>query len=207
MRTITDVPGGALFLSMALVINFFDTPIFVLTPFHVVDYFQGDAATLGMVAGSLSAGVLIGYAGAARWPIAGVRQSTTVLLTIVAMCSFFIVFSFSFSSIFAGIFLLFAGVANGYWSIYFETTLQRMVRREALGRVYACFGLLTAGLTPVAALLSGIALDIMNQQTALLFIDCSVIMTLYPCLLIFNRKFLNFFDCLKRRDNDPEASI
>ncbi len=201
VRAITKIPGGAIFLSMALLINFFATPIFVLMPFHVTDYLQGDAATLGVIVGALSAGVLAGYALAARWSIAK-GGSTVILTTIVVMSAFFIIFSISRNFIISCTSLFLAGVANGYWSIYFETTLQRMVRREALGRVYACFGLLSAGLTPAAALAGGLALDLLNQRTTILFLVCSILMTLYPLTLFFNQKFLSFFDRLADVNSD-----
>jgi len=193
VKTITDIEGGALFLSMALVINFFATPIFVLMPFHVTDYLRGDAATLGWVLGSLTAGVLLGYACAAKWPISGPNSAAIVSATIVTMCAWFIVFSFCVSPIFASICLVGAGIANGYWSIYYETALQRAIPREALGRVYACFGLLSACLVPVASLIGGVVLDYLDGQTVVLFLTCSILMTLYPLVLSFSKSYRTFF--------------
>lgn len=194
---ISRVPGGKAFLSMALVINFFATPIFVLMPFHVARTLHGGATLFGTLMGALTCGVLIGYL-VAGWRSASAFQGRyCISVTIVAMCAAFIVFAVARDTWLALVALLCAGVANGYWSIFFETALQGAVERAVLGRVYAAFGILSGGAVPIAALVGGCLLDLLSQETRALFVCCASFMTIYAVILAFSRPFNDFFQYLR----------
>ncbi|QIM71273.1 MFS transporter [Bordetella trematum] len=198
VSTLTKIPGGRLFLSMALVINFFATPIFVLMPFHVSNVLHGQASLYGALMASLSLGILTGYFFAAKFSLARTSNSTTIVAIIVLMCAAFVIFAQATSPTLALIALFIAGIANGYWSIFFETSLQSTIPRDALGRVYACYGMLSGGLVPLSSLLGGIILDFIGQDTVLLFSICAAFMTAYPLLLLSRKNFTSFFDHLRR---------
>ena len=195
---LTRAPGGALFLSMALVVNFFVTPFFVLMPFHVSRVLHGGALFYGLLMATLSAGVLAGYLAAAKFPLSRATRPSSVVCVIVCMCGCFLLFSLLRNPYFAFITLFMAGLANGYWSIFFETAIQSVIPRESLGRVYACYGLLSGGLIPLASLAGGVVLDVLSQDTRMLFSLCASIMTTYPLVLLSNRRFVSFFEYLKR---------
>jgi drug/metabolite transporter superfamily protein YnfA len=182
---------------MALVVNFFVTPFFVLMPFHVSGVLHGDAFFYGLLMAILSAGVLTGYLAAARVPFSRATRSSFVVCVIACMCGSFLLFSQLSAPYFAAMALFAAGLANGYWSIFFETAIQSVIPRESLGRVYACYGLFSGGLIPVASLVGGVILDVLNQDTRMLFSFCAAIMTAYPLVLLSSRRFVSFFDCLK----------
>lgn len=147
---------------------------------------------------TLSAGVLAGYLAAARVPLSRATRSSSVVCVITCMCRCFLLFSRLSDPYLAVIALFLAGLANGYWSIFFETAVQRVIPWESLGRVYACCGLLSGGLIPAASLAGGVVLDVLNQDTRTFFSVCAVIMTAYPLVLLSSGRFVSFFDYLKR---------
>ncbi|WP_082818847.1 MFS transporter [Cupriavidus nantongensis] len=196
--TLCRLPGGRLFLSMALVINFFATPIFVLMPFHASGVLRVDASMYGFLMAMLSVGVLTGYTMAAKVPMPKIKQTHSVLYIVIFMCGCFLLFSQIRSFAVACVLLVAAGIANGYWSIFFETALQRSISRNELGRVYALYGLLSGGMMPLASLVGGIALDALGGDTRILFLVCSLMMTSYPIFLSTRKEFFSFFESLER---------
>ncbi|EON17925.1 major facilitator superfamily protein [Cupriavidus sp. GA3-3] len=186
---------------MALVINFFATPILVLMPFHASGVLRVSVPMYGLLMAALSMGVLIGYLMAAKIPVPRLNQTRVVVSIISFMCGCFLLFSRTGNFTLASLLLFAAGVANGYWSIFFETTLQRVIPRGALGRVYACYGLLSGGLIPLASLVGGVALDVLVGDTRVLFTVCALVMTMYPMFLSTRKGFSSFFESLESESN------
>ncbi|RAS12193.1 MFS transporter [Cupriavidus alkaliphilus] len=196
-----SLPGGRLFLSMALVINFFATPILVLMPFHASGVLRADAPMYGFLMAMLSLGVLMGYTMAAKVPMPKFMKTRIVLYVVTFMCGCFLLFSQIRIFSVACVLLVAAGIANGYWSIFFETALQKSIARSELGRVYAFYGLLSGGMIPLASLVGGIALDALGGDTRILFSVCSLMMTAYPIFLSTRKEFFSFFESLERELN------
>ncbi|UIF86831.1 MFS transporter [Cupriavidus sp. UYPR2.512] len=199
--TLASIQGGRQFLSMALVINFFATPILVLMPFHASGVLRASVPMYGFLMAALSMGVLIGYLMAAKVPVPRLNQTRVVVSIIAFMCGCFLLFSRTGNFTLASLLLFAAGVANGYWSIFFETTLQRVIPRGAFGRVYACYGLLSGGLIPLASLVGGVVLDILAGDTRVLFTFCALVMTMYPMFLLTRKEFSSFFESLESEFN------
>jgi MFS family permease len=196
VRAITNINGASEYFIMALVINFMATPIFVLMPFQVARVFGSGAETYGLLMASFSVGIIAGYTLSGR-NLIKFNNPYIIIYSIVLMCAFFILFSLSDNIYISYLSLFFAGVSNGFWSIIFQTSVQLIMPKESLGRIYSLFGLMSGGLTPIASFFSGFALSILDNNTRILFSICALLMTAYPVIMLKNKKFVSFFDVLK----------
>ncbi|PKY10276.1 hypothetical protein B1757_10410 [Acidithiobacillus marinus] len=196
LHAITNINGATEFFIMALVVNFLATPIFVLMPFQVARIFGSGAATYGLLMASFSVGIVVGYILSGRHLIK-FKNPYIIIYAIVIMCAFFILFALSENIYLSYLSLFFAGVSNGFWSIIFETSVQLIMPKESLGRIYSLFGLMSGGLTPIASLFSGFTLAMLDNNTRILFSVCALLMTAFPVIMLMNKNFVSFFDVLR----------
>ncbi|OZI36271.1 hypothetical protein CEG14_14760 [Bordetella genomosp. 1] len=197
---VLGIPGARNFFGMGLIINFFATPIFVLMPFHVSNALLGDEVSYGIIMALFAAGVLAGYVLVAKIPFFGLLKKTTLIRLVLLMCFMFLLLAQASDFKWACVYLFSAGVANGIWSILFETALQSTVPRRSLGRVYAWYGLVCGGLIPIAGLLGGMLFDFLKNDTRWLFTFCAVIMTGYSLSLLKSKGINLFFAHLGEMD-------
>ncbi len=132
-------------------------PMFVGLPVIAQDRLPGGAAALGMILGASGLGSLVGMLCVAMLP--RLDDKHFARLVFVLMVAFGIsvgILAFVNTTwVIAGAMAL-AGLANGYASIVFMTSLQRMTAPEFLGRVMSLIMLAMVGLMPVSQAVAGV---------------------------------------------------
>ena len=195
LKQIRTIRGASEYLCTAVSINVFAAPILVYMPFHASSTFGGDALIYATLMGSLSCGIFLGYLTAAFLPIKKAASSTSITATIVLMCFCFLGFARSHELYVAASWLSVAGLANGYWSVFFETGMQSSLPRHLLGRVFATLGLGSGIAVPFSTLCAGVWLDRFEHDTHVLFTVCAFGMTIVPTtLLLFSANYRAFFE-------------
>jgi DHA3 family macrolide efflux protein-like MFS transporter len=193
MHLLMGFPGAWQFFLMALTINALAAPVFLLLPFHVENQIGGDAASYGVVVSGLLLGSLIGYFFAGLIKIPTRVRVAVVIAAVTIMCCAFIFVAIAPTIRLMFVAMVVAGIANGFWSILFETAMQTCIPREYLGRIFGVFGTLSGALTPIAIAVGGVIGDLSRKNTVAIFISCAIAMILTLLILACDSRFRQFF--------------
>lgn len=192
-QELRTVPGAARVFLMAMGINLMAAPIFVLLPFHVEDAMGGGAAHYGILMATMIAGSLGGYAIAGLGRLPSWARGGSVAAAVCIMCASFIGVGTSTTLVQGACWMLLAGLSHGYWSILFETALQKEIRREFLGRTFAAFGLVGRSMMPVGYLVGGIMGEALRAHVSAAIVGLSMVLAAVPLLFALDSAFRSFF--------------
>ncbi len=150
-------------LSVAMALNFFFAPIFVLLPIFVSDHLNADSAVYGYLLSANMLGAVLatlmlsvtewvqGNLWAVKWGIA--IQSALMFLLLLLPAGMWVGH--------LAVFLV-VGLFNAVVNIYFQTLLQRMTRPDFIGKMFGLVNTATGALQPAAQGLAGAAASVFS---------------------------------------------
>lgn len=175
-------PGLRDFAVLASLLNFFAMPVLVLFPFYVDLYLKADARWYGFLMAAIGGGSVVGYLLAGVLEVTGRGRQLLVLTTLVLDPILFAVIAFV-SNVYLALAISFAsGVALGIINVYTMSLIQASTPQEVRGRVLGVLMTLSAGLTPIAMALGGVAGDLTGKNIPLIYGvcgACSLLLTLW----------------------------
>lgn len=150
-------------MMVAMVLNVFSAPIFILLPKFVGEQLQAGSQVFGYLLSAQMAGALVATTLMAstkivknnlwivRWGIVGLGVLTVGFA--IAPSQVWWIHVFIFGAM---------GVINAIVNIYFGTVLQRVTRPEHMGKVFGFLTTLSHGLQPLSQGVSGILADLIR---------------------------------------------
>lgn len=162
----------------AAVINFFSMPFIVLLPFHVEDTLGSTPDWFGYMLAGLGAGGIVGYAVAGTLRTSGGVRSVLLVSCLVGVAACMGALGIAPSVGAALALMIVAGVFHGYFQVGIVTILQLSTPEEMRGRVFGVLQTLVMGLSPIAMGLTGVAADLLDHNTRLLFTACGGVLLL-----------------------------
>lgn len=201
-----DAGLKSIFYVFAL-LNLFVSPLFVILPYYVEDVLALTADWYGYVAGTFGVGAIIGYLLVGVLKPQGTARRNTILLAF--FCSACLVFSLSIITTPVVALVCFAalGILNGYTNVIFISQIQTSIAPEIRGRVMGNFMTLTGAVVPVALGISGVLIDVLNKDIALMLMGCGVALIIVSISLVFNRDFLKFLLFTPQEDEQKPVKV
>lgn len=195
LRYIWYVRGLRGLILLSTLVNFFSVPIVVLLPFYVDDFLRLTPDWYGFLLASYSAGTLMGYILVGVFVVSGRMRARLMLggMALEATCYILIVLIGAPLSA-LGLAIV-AGLANGFLLVNMATIMQISTPGELRGRVFGLLGTIAASITPIAAGLSGIVADLVDQNIPLIYLVCSAMMLLLTVTMALNRDIRGFLAC------------
>jgi DHA3 family macrolide efflux protein-like MFS transporter len=160
LRYVLSWRGLTVLLVMAVLCNFFFTPLFSILPLLVTKFFQGDIIHLGWIESAWGIGVVAGGLILGAW--GGFRRKIhTVLVGLVGMGLGMLLVWATPSHLFflalAG--MAFSGVMHPITNGPFHAIIQSRVSPEMQGRVFTLVASLATAAVPLSMLVAGPAAD------------------------------------------------
>jgi MFS family permease len=193
------------FMIAAAVINFFSMPFFVLLPFHVEDTLGSTPDWFGYMLAGFGAGGIVGYAAAGTLRTTGRSRGAIMALCLVGLAACMTALGVAPTVGTSLALMIVAGVFHGYFQVGIMTILQLSTPEDMRGRVFGVLQTLVMGLTPISMGLAGVAADLVDQNTRLLFTVCGGVLFVTAVVVAFDpplRGYLAYETESKRDDAD-----
>lgn len=187
-------PGLRDFAVLASMLNFFVMPVLVLLPFYVDLYLKADARWYGFLMAAIGGGSVVGYLLAGVLKVTGKGREILVLATLLLNAVLFSVIGFVSNGFIALVLGFLVGAALGIINVYTMSLVQASTPQEVRGRVLGVLMTMSAGLTPLAMVLGGVAGDLTGKNIPLIYGvcgACSLFLTLGLGLRRGVREFLS----------------
>ncbi|MDP3059062.1 MAG: MFS transporter [bacterium] len=155
-RYLLDNPVLNKILRVALVLNFFGPPVFLLLPKFVNDYIGAGPELYGYLIGAMMTGTLLAAILISTTKIVD-KYPSIIMWGITAQGVLMMIFPFlpiKYHYAFLITFLV-CGFLNGITHIYFVTMLQRLTVPEHRGKTFGFLSTITGALSPAAQGISG----------------------------------------------------
>jgi len=175
------------FVLLSMLLSFFGAPIAILLTFYVQDVLQVSTGWYGGLLAVYAIGAMIGFV------LAGALQMTPQLrgkITVVAILLQAIVYGLlGFAPVIwvAMVLMVLNGIMNGFIQVHITTIMQVSTPGEIRGRVFGLLAAAGGALTPIALGVSGIVIDVLDQNIRLIFIGSGVIMFLLSLIMLSGR--------------------
>lgn len=147
-------------MQVAMVLNLFSAPIFILLPKFVAEHLGADSAVFGYLLSAQMAGALLAMLLMSATPL--VRKNLWLVrwgLVLAGLLTIsLILLPRELVYLHVAVFGL-LGVVNSVVNVYFGTVLQRATRPEHMGKVFGLLTTMSQGLQPLSQGLSGLAAD------------------------------------------------
>ena len=160
LRYVWSWPGLIAICVLAMLLNFFVVPAFVLMPILVTQHFRGGALQLGWLnsawgAGLVSGGLVLGVWGGFR------RRIVTMLMGIVGLGVGLLLVASAPPSLLtlALVGMLVGGAMNSMCNGSAHALLQQVVRPEMQGRTFTLIGSLCNAMSPLSMAIAGPVAD------------------------------------------------
>lgn len=206
-RAIMDNKGlKATFIMFAL-LNFFVAPVYVILPFYVEDVLHAPTDWYGYIAGVFGFGSVIGYMIVGIFKFQGKAKRNAIIFSFMGSSVLFLALSGISILWLALVSFGLIGVLNGFIQINIITQIQMSIKSEMRGRILGNLMTLTSGVVPIALALSGIIIDLLNQQVRIMFMSCGIILVLLSVVMLFNKNFTEFLASKPAEENEDEENV
>lgn len=170
MRYVLSWRGLCVLLVMAVLCNFFFTPLFSILPILVTDYFKGGVYQLGWIESAWGLGVVAGGLILGAWG-GFKRKITSVLAGLIGMGLGMLLVWLAPARLFwlalAG--MAVAGVSHPITNGPFQAIIQSRVAPEMQGRVFTLVASLATAAVPLSMLVAGPAADAFGPRVLYVF--------------------------------------
>lgn len=192
-RYIWRKPGMRMVFLAAGTLNFFFAPIMVIMPFYVEDYMHLPTDWYGYIYAFFGLGTIIGFGLASALKVQGRAASVLVGLSFIVFGGIMTGLAFT-QQLWAVIALtIIGGAAMGIVNINIMTQLQSQTEERYRGRVMGNLTTLSMGIMPISLGLTGLVLDLLNQDVLLLLSITGAIVIVIAFFLMLNAPFMQFF--------------
>jgi MFS family permease len=191
-KYIINRPGLRDTVIISAILGFFVAPLGILLPFFVEDYLKVEIAWTGYILAAFGIGSFFGYifAGAIRFQPK--TRGRFLLVLIFAQAIGFFIFGFVRNSYIALLMGFLYGFVQGVVLVNITTILQITTSGEMRGRIFGILATISSSLTPIAMGLTGVVVDLINQNIPAIFIGSGIIMILITAVVSLDRHFRNF---------------
>ena len=191
-KYIINRPGLRDTVIISAILGFFVAPLGILLPFFVEDYLKVEIAWTGYILAAFGIGSFVGYifAGAIRFQPK--TRGRFLLVLIFAQAIGFFIFGFVRNSYIALLMGFLYGFVQGVVLVNITTILQITTSGEMRGRIFGILATISSSLTPIAMGLTGVVVDLINQNIPAIFIGSGIIMILITAVVSLDRHFRNF---------------
>ena len=170
MRYVLSWRGLSVLLLMAVLCNFFFTPLFSILPILVTGYFKGGIYQLGWIesawgVGVVTGGLILGVWGGFK------RKITSVLAGLIGMGLGMLLVWLAPADLFvlALVGMAFSGVSHPITNGPFQAIIQSRVAPEMQGRVFTLVASLATAAVPLSMLVAGPAADAFGPRVLYAF--------------------------------------
>ncbi|MCU0490106.1 MAG: MFS transporter [Chloroflexaceae bacterium] len=191
-RYVWRAPGLREFLLISTAINFFNTPILILLPFFVEDRLGLTSDWYGYIVAASAIGALLGYLLMLVLPLRGRGRGLGMLACFIIGPIGTIVMSQLLNPWLVLLLALCNGFTTGFVMVNVTTILQLTTPTEMRGRVFGLLGTLGGAVAPLAAGLSGVVADALNQNIPLIYGGCGAIMLTIALLGLLVKQYRQF---------------
>ncbi len=162
--------GLSVLLVMAVMCNFFFTPLFTILPILVTDFFKGGVYQLGWIESAWGVGVVAGGLILGAWG-GFKRKITSVLAGLIGMGLGMLLVWLAPADLFvlALVGMAFAGVSHPITNGPFHAIIQSRVAPEMQGRVFTLVASLATAAVPLSMLAAGPAADAFGPRVLYAF--------------------------------------
>lgn len=173
-------------------LNFFMAPIYVILPFYVEDVLNATTDWYGYIVGVFSAGSVIGYLIVGVFKFKGHVRKNAIVFSFISSALLFLALSGISVLWIALISFGLVGILNGFIQINILTQIQMSIKSEMRGRILGNLITLSTAVVPLSLALSGIIIDLLDQQIRVFFMSCGIILVILTVAMLFNKDFLEF---------------
>lgn len=169
-RYVLSWKGLRVLLVMAVLCNFFFTPLFMILPLLVTDFFQGGVFQLGWIESAWGFGVVAGGLILGAWG-GFKRKIYSVLAGLVGMGLGMLLVWLAPADVFmlALVGMAFSGVSHPITNGPFHAIIQSRVAPEMQGRVFTLVASLATAAVPLSMLVAGPAADAFGPRVLFAF--------------------------------------
>ena len=187
MRYVWRRTGLRNFVLLSMLLAFFGAPVAILLTFYVQDVMKVSAAWYGILLSFYGFGAMIGFviAGALRLPAKQRGRLTIVAILLQALV---------YGSLgvapnvwVASVLMTLHGLMNGFIQVHITSIMQVSTPSDIRGRVFGLLGAIAGALAPIALGISGVVIDLLDQNIRLIFIGSGVIMFFLSLLMLSSR--------------------
>jgi DHA3 family macrolide efflux protein-like MFS transporter len=204
---ITERRGMRNLMIAAAVINFFSMPFFVLLPFHVEDTLGSTPDWFGYMLAGLGAGGIVGYAIAGTLRTSGRVRSVLLVSCLVGVAACMGALGVAPTVGTGLILMIVAGVFHGYFQVGIITILQLGTPEDLRGRVFGVLQTLVMGLSPIAMGLTGVAADLLDHNTRLLFTACGAVLLATALVAALNGPLRGYLAFEQEPQAEPASEL
>ena len=163
-----------------------------MTPFFVEDYLMATPEWYGYINGGFAFGGIIGFAIAAGVRVSGPVRSKMCITAVIMLTFLLTLFGFLRVKELAVMNMVMAGIMHGFFNVNLLTILQQTSPNWIRGRVFAVMTTISGALVPVVLGLTGIIVDLLNQNMPLVLIAGGAISAVLCVMLAFSRAFREY---------------
>jgi MFS family permease len=191
-----------------MLLSFFGAPVAILLPFYVQDVMNVNAAWYGILLSFYGRGAMIGFilAGAVTLP-ANLRGKLTIT-AILLQAALYGSLGLAPNVWVASALMVFHGMMNGFIQVHITSIIQVSTPSDIRGRVFGLLAAMAGALAPLAMGISGVVIDLLDQNIRLIFVGSGVIMFLLSLVMLFSASTLQLlaFD-YKAKPKEPEEVL
>jgi MFS transporter, DHA3 family, macrolide efflux protein len=173
-------------------LTFFVVPILTLMPFFIEDTLKVSTDWYGYIVAADGLGAMLGFliAGTLKFsgPVRGKIMITFMLLEAVG----YGILSTVRTPVLALCMACLGGFIGGFVTIHITTLLQMHTPQEIRGRVFGLLTTISGAASPIAMGISGIVADLTGKNIPLVYLMCSLVMTVIMILISFNKDFRTY---------------
>jgi DHA3 family macrolide efflux protein-like MFS transporter len=189
-----SIPGLRKVFLVAAILNFVLIPVTIAQPIFVRDFLHKDAAFLGFCAAANGLGGTLGYLMVGGVHVPDHQRATVFLTANVLFATSLFLIGFTQEPLSALVLFFICGLTLPMANVMVHTVIQANVPSEIRGRVMGVLGTIATGLVPIAMGVSGIAIDLMNQQVPVLWYLCSLVMLVAMIYLSSSADFRSYLN-------------
>jgi len=186
MRYVWKRHGLRNFVLISMLLSFFGAPVAILLPFYVQDVMNVNAAWYGILLSFYGGGAMIGFilAGAVTLP-AKMRGKLTIA-AILLQAALYGSLGLAPNVWVASTLMVFHGMMNGFIQVHITSIIQVSTPSDIRGRVFGLLAAMAGALAPLAMGISGVVIDLLDQNIRLIFVGSGVIMFLLSLVMLFS---------------------
>jgi MFS family permease len=175
------------FVLLSTILSFFAAPVAILLTFYVQDVMQVSPAWYGFLLAFYGGGSMLGFilAGALQLP-ARLRGRVTIL-AILLQAIIYGLLGVAPNIWVAMVLMVLNGMMSGFVQVHITTIMQVSTPGEIRGRVFGLLAAIGGALTPIALGISGVIVDMLDQNIRLIFVASGIIMFVISLAVLLGR--------------------
>lgn len=191
-----------LFVASAL-LNFFAMPFLVLLPFYVEDVLGKSSDWYGFFMAGYGGGSLVGYVLYGSLRISGRARSRLLIVCLILFSFCLVVFGLSRRPFLSLGMMIMAGILGGIYNVAAMTLIQLSTPADFRGRMFGLLHTVVMGLSPISMGLAGVVADILDQNVALMFVVCGLMITAISIVTAANKEYRRFLAFEPPAETEP----